>query len=119
MTALTLELPPELYARLRAEAERLGRSAQDVAQEWLAERLEEASQAAPTIQETPPPAPMSDRDRVTEVLRAAGLLAELSPEEKERARRSTMTLEEVSAALSRAGGKPLSELILEMRGPKE
>jgi hypothetical protein len=53
------------------------------------------------------------------VLRAAGLLAELSPAEKERARRSTMTLEEVSAALSRAGGKPLSELILEMRGPKE
>jgi hypothetical protein len=62
---------------------------------------------------------MSDRDRVTEVLRAVGLLAELSPAEKERASRSTMTLEEVSAALDRAGGKPLSELILEMRGPKE
>ncbi len=53
------------------------------------------------------------------MLRAAGLLAELSPEEKERAAQSTATLEEVSAALDRAGGKPLSEIILEMRGPKE
>jgi hypothetical protein len=29
-----------------------------------------------------------------------------------------MTLEEVSAALDRAEGKPLSEIILEQRGPK-
>ena len=119
MTALTLELPPELYARLRAEAERLGRPVQDVAQEWLAERLEEAPPATPALGDTPSPAPMSDRDRSTEVLRAAGLLAEPSPEMRRLAAESTMTLEEVSAALSRAGGKPLSELILEMRGPKE
>jgi hypothetical protein len=62
---------------------------------------------------------MTDRERATEALRMAGLLAELSPEEKQRAARSTATLEEVQAALGRAGGKPLSELILEMRGPKE
>ena len=47
MAALTLELPPELYARLRAEAERLGRSVQDVAQEWLVERLAEAPLTTP------------------------------------------------------------------------
>ncbi len=47
---------------------------------------------------------------------AAGLLTELSPEEKQRAAQSAATLEEVRAALDRAGGKPLSELILEMRG---
>jgi len=119
MTALTLELPPELYARLRAEAERLGRSAQDIAQDWLAERLEEAPPATSAMGEMPSPAPMSDRDRTTEVLRAAGLLAEPSPEMRRLAAESTMTLEEVSAALDRAGGKPLSEVILEMRGPKE
>ena len=107
MTALTLELSPELYARLRAEAERLGSSAEAVAQAWLAERL------------TPPSTAPSDRERSTEVLRAAGLLAEPSPEMRRLAAESTMTLEEVSAALARAGGKPLSELILEMRGPKE
>lgn len=107
MAALTLELPPELYARLRAEAEGRGTSAEAVAREWLAER------PAAT-----PPDRLSDRDRMTEVLRAAGLLAELSPEEQRRAEQSTATLEEVRAALDRAGGQPLSELILEMRGPK-
>ena len=92
MTALTLDLPPDLYARLRAEADRLGKSVQAVVQEWLAERLAQAE-----------PAPTSDRDRTTEALRAAGLLAELGPEMKKRAERSTATLEEVSAALDRAG----------------
>ena len=107
MAALPLELPPEMYARLRAEAER------------LVERLAEAPLTTPATGDRPSPAPMSDRDRTTEVLRAAGLLAEPSPEMRRLAAESTMTLEEVSAALDRAGGKPLSELILEMRGPKE
>ena len=112
MTALTLELSPEVYARLRATADRLGRPAEAIAQEWLTERLTEA--ASPT-----PPEPMSDRERSVAAMRAAGLLTELGPEGKKRAARATATLEEVSAALSRGGGKPLSELILEMRGPKE
>lgn len=119
MTAITLDLPAELYERLRAEAEQRGKPVATVAQEWLAEHLEESSPARPATGETSAPAPMSDRDRSTAVLRAAGLLAEPSPEMRRLAAESTMTLEEVSAALSRAGGKPLSELILEMRGPKE
>lgn len=61
---------------------------------------------------------VSERDRATAVLRAAGLLTELSAEEKEIAARSTLTLEEARTILDRAGGKPLSEVILEMRGPK-
>jgi hypothetical protein len=77
---LTLNLPAELYERLRLEAERLG-------------------ETVPTFVQK--------------------LLAELGPEMKIRAERSTMTLEEGRAALDKAGGKPLSELILEMRGPKE
>lgn len=104
MTTLTLELSPEKYERLRAEAERLGKAEEELAHEWLAERT------------TPL---MSGRERTTEVLRAAGLLTELSPEEKKCAARSKATLEEVRAALDRAGGKPLSEVIMEMRGPKE
>lgn len=110
MTTLTLELPPDLYERLRAEAERQGKPAADVAQEWLAERL-----PAPA----PAQAPAGDREQVRAILRAAGLLVELGPEMKMRAERSTATLEEVRAALDRAGGRPLSEIILEMRGPKE
>lgn len=120
MAALTLELPPDLYARLRAEAEGRGTSAEAVAREWLAERLAPSTSAAAGDERpaTTPPDRLSDRDRMTEVLRAAGMLAELSPEEQRRAEQSTATLEEVRAALDRAGGQPLSELILEMRGPK-
>lgn len=115
MTTLTLELAPEVYDRLRAEADRVGRPAEVVVQEWLAERL--AAPPAATV--APTSTPMSDRERVAAVLRAAGLLVEPSPEERAWAKEQTVTLEEVSAALDRAGGKPLSEIILEMRGPKE
>jgi hypothetical protein len=46
------------------------------------------------------------------------LLAEPSDEMKAQAAQATMTLEEVQAALDRAGGQPLSEFIIEQRGPK-
>ncbi|MGN6700445.1 MAG: hypothetical protein ACTHMJ_03880 [Thermomicrobiales bacterium] len=109
MTTLTLELPRDLYDRLHAEAERQGKLAEDVARQWLAERL-----PAPT----PAPPPASDREQVRAVLRAAGLLVEPTPEERARAAAVTVTLEEVRAALDRAGGRPLSEIVLEQRGPK-
>ncbi len=105
MTSMKIELPSKLYERLRQEAERAGKPADDLAREWLAERLKE-------------PETKSERELATEALRRAGLLTELGAEGKKRAARSTATLEEVSAALDRAGGKPLSEIILEMRGPK-
>jgi hypothetical protein len=108
MTQLVLDLPTDLYERLQSEADQQGKSAQEIVQTWLAERLAWLQ-----------PAPPGERERAIEALRAAGLLAELSPEEKQRASQSTMTLEEVHAALDRAGGRPLSEIILEMRGPKE
>lgn len=95
-----------MYDRLQLEAEKTGGSADYLAWEWLAERLEKA-------------AGKSERELATEALRRAGLLTELSPEEKERARRSTATLEEVQAAFARFKGKPLSEIVLEQRGPKE
>lgn len=104
--ALALELPPDLYRRLRWEASRAGKSASIMAQEWLAERL--AAEPLPAFDE---------RERVTQVLRAAGMLAELGPELSARAD-PTISLEEVRASLDRAGGKPLSEIILEQRGPK-
>lgn len=104
MTALTLDLPPDLYERLRAEAERQGKPPEAVVQAWLAERL---------------PAPASSRERSIAAMRAAGLLIEPTPEQIAWAKTVDVTLEEVSAALDRAGGKPLSEIVLEQRGPKE
>lgn len=107
MTTLTVELPAELYEHLRVEADHVGEPMQSVVRRLLAERL------------MPPLKPVTERERVTEALRKAGLLVELGPEMKKRAAQSTMTLTEVQAALDAAGGPPLSEVILAMRGPKE
>ncbi len=115
MTTLTLDLAPDVYHRLHQEADRVGRSVEALAADWLTEHV---PPSAPR-DDVPPPAPPGERERAREVLRAAGLLTELGPEEKERAARSTATLEEVQAAFARAGGKPLSEIVIEMRGPKE
>jgi hypothetical protein len=71
------------------------------------------------ILEEAPQQSASERDRATAALRAAGLLAEPSSAMQRLAAESTLTLEEARAILDRAGGKPLSEIILEMRGPKE
>jgi hypothetical protein len=106
MTTLTLELPPEVYLRLSEEANRQGKPLKIVVQEWLIERL------------TPSPATGGDRDKVRQALYAGGLLTELSPGLRARAD-STVPLEEVEATLARAGGKPLSEIVLEHRGPKD
>ncbi|TEU18326.1 MAG: hypothetical protein E3J21_06240 [Anaerolineales bacterium] len=106
MKVLNLELPPQVYRRLREEAARLDKPPQVVAQEWLVERL-----TSPTTE------PSSDRERARQALRAAGLLTELGPNLR-RLADPTVRLEDVSAALNRAGGKTLSEVILEQRGPK-
>lgn len=107
MTLLTLELEPELYEHLYQEALHRKATIEKTAQALLSERL--------TLL---PKAMLSERDRVTAVLRNAGLLTELSNEEKKQAEHIDVTLEEVRTALDAAGGQPLSELIIEMRGPK-
>lgn len=60
----------------------------------------------------------NEREQAIDALAAAGLLATLAPDEQSMAARSTLSLEEARAILDRAGGKPLSEIIDEMRGPK-
>lgn len=105
MTTLTIELAPDIYRRLREAAAQQGKPVKELAEEWIAERIQ--------------PAQQSERERAREVLRAAGLLTELGPELKKRAAEATMTLEEINDAFARAGGKPLSEIVIEQRGPKE
>jgi len=106
MTTLTLELTPEVYRRLHEEADRLGKPPHVVVQEWLTERLS-----------APLPGSDSEREKVRQALRTAGLLVEQYP----RLRRyvdQKVCLEDVAASLARVGGKPLSEIVLEQRGPK-
>lgn len=106
MTTLIVELPPELYRRLHQEADRLGKPPQTIARDWLVERLASLTSEA-----------VDNRQRVRQALRAAGLLAELSRGLRMRID-PMVPLEAVEAALARAGGKPLSEIILEQRGPR-
>jgi len=53
------------------------------------------------------------------VLREAGLLTEPDPELKRQVAQATMSLEDIQAIFARVGGKPLSEIVLDQRGPKE
>lgn len=113
MISLTIELPANVYERLRVTASQQGKSVEEIAQTVL---VEHAPQLRPDLLA---PAPPGERERAIAVLRDAGMLAELSPQEKARAARSTLTLEEARAILDRVPGKPLSESVIEMRGPKE
>lgn len=106
MTTLTLELPSDLFERVRKQAEQAKKPIEIVIQESLS-------------RDFPPPIPTSERERGREVLRAAGLLTEPGPEMQRLASEATMTLEEVNAVFARVGGKPLSEIAIEQRGSKE
>ena len=100
--------PVDVYETLRGAAAQQGKPVEELAREWLTER------SAGSLRK-----PATERERLRAALRAAGLLSELSESEKALAAQSTLTLEEARAILDRSGGKPLSEIILEMRGPKE
>ena len=106
MTTLTLELPLEVYHRLHEEADRLGKPPQIVVQEWLIERL-----SVPRLGSD------SEREKVRQALRTAGLLVEQHPSLRRRVDQK-VRLEDVAASLARVGGKPLSDIVLEQRGPK-
>ena len=106
MTQMVLDLPAEVHEQLRLLALRQGKRSQDIAREVLAKHVLN-------------PPPMDDRERAIVALRDAGLLREFSAEEQQRAiEENDTTLEEVQADLDSVGGKPLSEVIIEMRGPK-
>ena len=104
-TTIAIHLSGDLYQRLHAEAQRRGISIETTAETLLIERL--------------PPPQFIERDRVTEVLRKAGLLAQPGEDMQARARRSVATLEEVQAALAKGYGPTLSEIVIEQRSPKE
>lgn len=107
MTALILDLPPDLYARLHEEAVRQGKPPEGIAREWLAERL------------SPPPT-TDQRAAARAALHVAGLLVAEPIDEGLRASITgpELSVESVGAALERTGGPPLSTIIIEQRGPK-
>ncbi len=56
--------------------------------------------------------------QTSRVLRAAGLVTDLSPSLQQKAD-AAVNLEAVQAALARSGSPPLSQLVIEQRGQKE
>lgn len=80
MTILSIDLPPDVYERLRRIADTRGTSAEDLAQAWLEEK---------TAAE---PAPETMRERMRAALRAHGLLAEPTEAMRRLADESTLTL---------------------------
>jgi hypothetical protein len=101
---LVVELPPSIYERLKEEAARLGKPPQVLAQEWIAEKL----------QPDTTPAATHNRESVRRALQAAGLLTEVSPGLQKLADAS-ISLQEVQDILRRAGGTPLSQIVIEQR----
>lgn len=108
MHTLTIQITEEMDKVLQAEANRLSKPAPQIVQEHLAEWLRLPIYIPP----------QTARQRSDAILRAAGLLAELSTEEQQQAQQCTTTLAEVRAALDDSQGPLLSTVILEMRGPK-
>jgi len=106
MHTLTIELPNDAYARLETTARQMGKPVDLLVVELLSSHL--LPMAAP-----------SERDQVTAALQAAGMLAAPSAEmQRAAAEGATISEDAVRQALSRAGGKLLSEIVLEQRGPK-
>ncbi len=105
MTNVMIDLPTDIYQKLQGESNRAGKPIELLVQEWVVERVSAVELSY-------------ERRQIQDLLRKTGLLTELGPILQERANQSTMTLEEVQAAFARVGGKPLSEIVMEQRGPK-
>jgi hypothetical protein len=106
MTQLLLDLPHEIHERLQARAAQAGKPSPVLAVEMLSALL------------NPPASLTYEREQVRAALQAAGLLGSLGPEMLARAQQADMSLAEIQTALDTSDGQPLSEIILEMRGPK-
>jgi len=100
---ITLRLPPRPYQRLQELAQQTGKTPELLTQEIVERALQEPTPLIST-------SPRSAR----QILQAAGRVRPLSPALQRRIILG-ITLEEVQASLARAGGQPLSEIILQQR----
>jgi len=65
------------------------------------------------------PVQESEDEKVLRILQEAGMLSEIGPYMKHLIETVPVNYEEVEVALARAGGPPLSEIVLAQRGAKE
>lgn len=103
---ITVRLPLIPYHRLQELARQTGKTPESLTREIVERALQETSSPAPST-------PRSAR----QILEAAGRVRPLSPALRRKIIPG-VTLEEVRTALDRAGGPPLSEIILRQREPQ-
>ena len=103
MSTIVIDLPLETYRQIKEQADRAGQAPETFTRELL-----EATLQARTA---------TQRRTTRQVLEAAGRVRPLS-ETLRRRIIPGVTLDEVRAALNRAKGPSLSEIISEQRGPK-
>jgi hypothetical protein len=103
MATLTIELSDEILAQLHHKATQDGKTTELLVQEWVTNQAEAIKEES-----------LSAREIGRRALKAAGILAEIDPELVKMGD-PTVSLEEVRQALS--GGRPLSEIAIEQRGP--
>jgi predicted DNA-binding protein len=107
LVKITLRLPPELHARLHKKASISHRSLNSIIIEALQENLEQIKSE-----------PESEYDQAIRVLRKHGLIEDPSPGWQKYIREAP----DISHAELRdmlKGAPPLSEVIIEQRGPRE
>jgi hypothetical protein len=115
MATLTIELPDEVLAQVQNKAVQDGKTAESLVQEWVTFQAASSEQKSNSVQpEMTDGEYQADRERVHKALKAAGLIVEIDPE-LAKLGDPTVSLEEVRQALS--GGKPMSEIVIEQRGP--
>lgn len=104
MADLLIELPIEVYEKLKSKAYNLGKSPQELVQELVISQLDESQTET-----------LSERERGRQALLTVGILTELGPELKKRASQNIISLEEAQQILRNAKGKTLSEIVIEQR----
>jgi len=103
MSSITIDLPPETYKRLEAQARSIGQDPATLSRALLESALQD--------RET------GQSGTAREVLQAAGRVRPLSPTLRDRII-PAVTLDEVRMILKQTGGPSLSEIIEDQRGPK-
>lgn len=103
MSTIVIDIPPEIYSRLQNEARKAGKSPEVLTRELLEMSLRAREGAGQTT--------------AREVLQASGRTRTLGHSLRRKIIPG-VTLDEVRASLTNAGGPPLSEIILRQRGPK-
>lgn len=103
MSTITLNIDPELYAQISAEAEARGQAMEEYSRELFESAFEKRRK--------------SSKETARELLEAAGMLRPLG-DDLRKLIISDVTLDEIVDLMSKSGGPSLGEILDEHRGPK-